>query len=1021
MFNFTSLLGAQSRSPASQSLLELDGGVKVLIDVGWDEAFDVDKLKDLERQVPTLSIILLTHATPAHIAAFAHCCKHFPLFTRIPIYATTPVISLGRTLLQDLYASTPLASTTIPASSLSETSYSHTSSFSYGEGPQLLLQPPTPEEIATYFSLIHPLKYSQPHQPLPSPFSPPLNGLTITAYNAGHTLGGTIWHIQHGLESIVYAVDWNQARENVLAGAAWLGGAGAGGAEVIEQLRKPTALVCSTRGAERLALPGGRKKRDELLLDMVRATVAKGGIVLIPTDSSARVLELAYLLEHAWRTESARVDEPSALKTAKLYLASKNIGATMRYARSMLEWMDEGVVKEFEAEGSGGTEIRQDRGSNQQYAGKDGQASVKSTGPFDFKYLRLLERKSQVDRILNPANEGDGQRSGQVIVASDTSLAWGFSKDILQRVAADSRNLIILTERIGSAETDIALNGGALGYVLWDWWEERRDGVAMESGSDGENLEQVYGGGREIQIKIPRRVPLEGNEVYMYQQYLATQRQLQNTLQSGNQGALISSADVIDDSSSTSSSSSEESDSERQGKALNISTAMAHSNRNKLNLTNEDLGINVLLRGKGVYDYDVRGKRGRERMFPAVVRRVRNDEFGELIRPEEYLRAEERDEIEGQDTATSGYVKADFENAVGKKRKWNDLGTQDRLGRRIGSVIRRGSNGMNKRRQGGGGRILNDTDNGPNGNERDSPRAPEDSETSDDELDEPLAAGPSKVTYTTETLRCNLKIAFVDFAGLHDNRSLRMLIPLIQPRKLILVGGTKSETLTLAEDCRKLLGARTGDSTDAGVVDVFTPIVGRTVDASVDTNAWVVKLSEPLVKRLHWQKVRGLGVVHVTGRLAVMSVGDDQSETQEGSSNKKRKTIKDETESPRAEDLQPAGQQDSKVTPTLDVIPTSMAAATRSVAQPIHVGDLRLADLRKLLQGSGHAAEFRGEGTLLIDGLIAVRKTGTGRIEVEACGGLAIRPNYFRGRSSEGAFHAVKKKIYEGLAIIASG
>lgn len=49
MFQFTPLLGAQSSSPASQSLLELDGGVKILIDVGWDESFDVAKLKDLER------------------------------------------------------------------------------------------------------------------------------------------------------------------------------------------------------------------------------------------------------------------------------------------------------------------------------------------------------------------------------------------------------------------------------------------------------------------------------------------------------------------------------------------------------------------------------------------------------------------------------------------------------------------------------------------------------------------------------------------------------------------------------------------------------------------------------------------------------------------------------------------------------------------------------------------------------------------------------------------------------------
>jgi cleavage and polyadenylation specificity factor subunit 2 len=49
MFTFCSLLGAQSESSASQSLLELDGGVKILIDVGWDETFDPTKLKELEK------------------------------------------------------------------------------------------------------------------------------------------------------------------------------------------------------------------------------------------------------------------------------------------------------------------------------------------------------------------------------------------------------------------------------------------------------------------------------------------------------------------------------------------------------------------------------------------------------------------------------------------------------------------------------------------------------------------------------------------------------------------------------------------------------------------------------------------------------------------------------------------------------------------------------------------------------------------------------------------------------------
>lgn len=66
MFQFTPLLGAQSASPASQSLLELDGGVKILIDIGWDDDFDVEKLNELERWV-----------TCEHCRAFQGGCEPF--------------------------------------------------------------------------------------------------------------------------------------------------------------------------------------------------------------------------------------------------------------------------------------------------------------------------------------------------------------------------------------------------------------------------------------------------------------------------------------------------------------------------------------------------------------------------------------------------------------------------------------------------------------------------------------------------------------------------------------------------------------------------------------------------------------------------------------------------------------------------------------------------------------------------------------------------------------------------------
>ena len=230
----------------------------------------------------------------------------------------------------------------------------------------------------------------------------------------------------------MYAVDWNQIRENVVAGAAWLGGSGGGGTEVIAELRKPTALICSAKGAEKPTIAGGRRKRDDTLIELVRATVAKGGSILIPTDTSARMLELAYVLEHAWRKDMGDLASEISLKKARLYLASRNAGATMRHVRSMLEWMDENVVKEFESEATSNTHRQPKRGDFRQpagagHSGHDGLGG-KPTGPFEFQYLRILETRKRIEKIM-------AKGGPKIILASDTSLEWGFSKEILERMA----------------------------------------------------------------------------------------------------------------------------------------------------------------------------------------------------------------------------------------------------------------------------------------------------------------------------------------------------------------------------------------------------------------------------------------------------------------------------------------------------------------------------------------------------------------------------------------------------------
>lgn len=962
------------------------------------------------RHIPTLSLILLTHATPAHIGAFVHCCRTFPLFTQIPIYATSPVIAFGRTCLQDLYVSSPLAATFLPKASISEPGASSTASAlgSVGDGEdsteaagsagRILLQAPTTEEIARYFSLIQPLKYSQPHQPLPSPFSPPLDGLTLTAYNAGHTVGGTIWHIQHGMESIVYAMDWNQARESVVAGAAWFGGSGASGTEVIEQLRKPTALICSTKGGDRFAVSGGRKKRDDLLLDMIRSSLAKGGTVLIPTDTSSRVLELAYALEHAWRDASTG-EKGDALQGAGLYLAGRKVNTTMRLARSMLEWMDENIVREFEAaEGADG--------ATGQKSGRQGQdkGSGKGVGPFTFKHLKTVERKKRLEKLL-------AEPGPKVILASDTSLAWGFSKESLRQVAEGPNNLLLLTESFRKTLSEGAeglSSTASLGSMIWQWYEERRDGVALEKGPDGELLEQVHSGGRELTWTDVQRAPLDARDQLLYQQYLATKRQLQDTSQARGQENLENAADALDDRSS--STSSEDSDSEQQGRVLNFSTTLAHSNRSKLALTDEDLGINVLLRRKNVYDYDVRGKKGRERMFPYVAPRKRGDEYGEFIRPEEYLRAEEREEIDMQQR------RADAQTKLGQKRRWDET---------AGTGVRRLSDSA-------GGRKRQHLSNGQKvdsvaGDDLSLPSEGEGADaaaSSEDEADMQSFEGPAKAVYNKETITINARIAFVDFMGLHDKRSLEMLIPLIQPQKLILVGGMKDETSALADECKKLLTVKVGGDVSTAAADaaaiIFTPANGEVVDASVDTNAWTVKLSNSLVRRLNWQHVRSLGVVALTAQLRAPELPTEEEEVDADAAGKKMKLAKDEAASSAVvPTIDSAAKPTDKTEafPLLDTLPASMAAGTRSMTRPLHVGDLRLADLRKLMQAAGHTAEFRGEGTLLIDKSVAVRKSATGRIEIEAAAQAAANQAAL-GRQA-GSFLAVKKKIYEGLAVVA--
>lgn len=778
-----------------------------------------------------------------------------------------------------------------------------------------------------------------------------------------------MWSIQHGSESIMYAVDWGQAKENVVARAAWLGGIGGTGADVMDQLRRPTALVCSSKGSNSFALAGGSKKRDAALLDYVRRTIDQGGNVLIPCDTSGRVLELAYTLERAW---SAPGSNP--FQRAKLFFASSTSQTTMRYVRSMLEWMDDNIVREFEAANNqpGRTTTK----SDQKADGKLGQ-------PFEFKHLKLLERKSQLQRALAASGP-------KIFLASTDSLEWGFSKDILQQMATDPRNLVILTGQSSNAKGPIVAKSSSPYDVLWSLVgsADEETGAAKIVRSEGES----------VTLKKYTTSALTGLELEHYQRYLAAQRQRRGTVQGDEIPGLETSADVIDEGASDSSSSEDESDDEHQGKALNLAATLTYSKHNKVILTDEELGVNILLRRKDVHDYDVRGKKGREKMFPFVAKRCRDDEFGDIIRPEDYLRAEERDEANGQDMRADGPV-ADAD--VGQKRKF-DNGDAERLDNGRNAQMSNGKRRRTGRGEDGDGQVAG------GGTSTKADEVNEQSDESDYEPAEPVISGPVKIITTSEQLHLNLSVTLVDFSGIHDQRALHMLLPIIRPRKLIFTGGSKEETKLLAANCRRILEVK--DATQS-TTEIFTPGLGSTVDASVHANAWTIKLSKSLFRHLKWQTFRELGIVTVNGRLQSNTEAEDEMLDGEAL-NKKQKTSTDTTTD---QEKKTAG--DTAVTryPVLDVLPPHLASSTRSATPALHVGDLRLAELRKLMITQGHSAEFKGEGTLIVDNILAVRKMNHGKVIVEGAW-FTVKG----GVHSDAIFFTVKQKIYEGLAIVAA-
>lgn len=209
-------------------------------------------------------------------------------------------------------------------------------------------------------------------------------GLTITPFNAGHSVGGTIWKIRSPSSgTIMYCVDFNHMKERHLDGTVLLRSGG-----IFDPLARPDLLITS---ADRTSVISSRRKdRDVALigmflflstwslthkhsLDTITTTLSSRSSLLLPCDSSTRVLELLVLLDQHWSFSKLRYP---------ICFLSRTASEMLTFVRSMMEWLGGTVSKEDVGEDGSGRN-RQDR---KRKRGGDDDGDEEALGAFALRF-----------------------------------------------------------------------------------------------------------------------------------------------------------------------------------------------------------------------------------------------------------------------------------------------------------------------------------------------------------------------------------------------------------------------------------------------------------------------------------------------------------------------------------------------------------------------------------------------------------------------------------------------------------
>ncbi|EJD48587.1 hypothetical protein AURDEDRAFT_183466 [Auricularia subglabra TFB-10046 SS5] len=615
MITFTPLSGDAHESNGNPLayLLQVDD-VKILLDCGspdWNPEF-IDEDGDapwtpycqaLRSFAHSIDLVLLSHGDLQHCGLYPYAFAHWNL--RAPAYCTYPIQAMGRVAVLDELEALR-----------AEQSFAETDAANDADPPvdadgDAIMQSRASrskyvaqrKDVQDAFDSLITMRYSQPTH-----LQGKCQGLTITPFSAGHTLGGTIWKIRSpSVGTIVYAVDMNHMRERHLDGTVLFRSAPGAGATIFEPLARPDVLI--TDADKTLVVNARRKDRDAALLELVSDTLGtRSHSLLMPCDSSTRVLELLVLFDQHWSFSKMR---------APICLVSRTGAEMLTFVRSMMEWLGGTISKEDVGE----KPDNNNKGGNRKRKRDDEEEDAIGAFALRFRHLEFFTTYAQLTSTY-PSSKP------KLILAVPQNISHGSSRAIFTDFASVVGNVVVLTSK-GEQ--------GTLSRMLFDKWNEaQRDGDQYGAGTVGEPVTL----NETLKLRMHTKVPLQGAEL---ETHLQAERAAQE--REAKQAAALARAQLeaeADDEESDSDESQSEPDDDGDGKPAEPLRDAWHFDSGGDTADANRISFDIYMKGSVArptsFFKATEGQTQRFKMFPYVERRRRVDAFGEVVDVAMWLR-----------------------------------------------------------------------------------------------------------------------------------------------------------------------------------------------------------------------------------------------------------------------------------------------------------------------------------------------------------------------------------------------